>query len=348
VTTEAAVDNAAHRSQVRWKSLRGGLEVAGVPEQPLTQIDELVPDAHEKGNCLAVVANAKGVIHVEHGDRVESQDLARWAPLPSLLPIVRWRQERIPFVAVLTDRTGADLVAVRLEGPEIEREVKGKDFPIAKVKPGGWSQRRYQERAENTWEHNAHEVAEQAAKLAEMVDAKVVIVSGDVRAVGLVRESLPERWQVVVRVIPRHIPEGAPGHPPEEVEEAASEIAAGETEGLVERFLMERGQGDRAADGPDAVIEAVRKAQVEVLLIADDPGDERTAWFGPDPVHVALRPEDLEPLGVGRDDLQEARLDDVLVRATLGTGGGIRVIPRNAGPKDDVGAILRWSDRSSS
>ena len=31
--------------------------------------------------------------------------------------------------------------------------------PITKIAAGGWSQRRYQQRAENTWEDNARDVA---------------------------------------------------------------------------------------------------------------------------------------------------------------------------------------------
>ncbi|MFL5797338.1 MAG: Vms1/Ankzf1 family peptidyl-tRNA hydrolase [Actinomycetota bacterium] len=345
LATEAAIDNASQRSQARWKSLRDRLEDAGVPQAPLRAIDQVVPDAHRRGNSLGAIANSKDMIHVEYGERPEPRDRARWSPLPDLLPIVRWRQDRIPFVAILTDRTGADLFGVRLEGPEIEREVEGSDFPISKVGPGGWSQRRYQQRAENTWEHNAHDVAEQAAKLAGTVDAKVVILSGDVRAVSLVREALPERWRALVRQIHRRVPESAahPGHLPREVEDAASEVPAEETAALIEHFHMERGQEDRAADGPEAVLEALRRAQVEVLLVADDPDDDRTAWFGPAPTHVGARRGDLEALGPGAGDIQEARLVDVLVRGTLGTGGGVRVVPRDAGPKDDVGAILRWS-----
>jgi peptide subunit release factor 1 (eRF1) len=188
-------------------------------------------------------------------------------------------------------------------------------------------------------------VAAQAAKLATTVDSKVVILSGDVRAVSLVREALPERWRALVRQLDHRVPEGAahPGHLPREVDDVASEVAAEETTALIENFHMERGQGDRAADGADVVLEALRLAQVEVLLIADEPDDDRTAWFGPAPEHVGMRRDDLEAFGVDAGDLREARLADVLVRGTLGTGGGIRVVPRDAGPKDDIGAILRWS-----
>lgn len=81
--------------------------------------------------------------------------------------------------------------------------------------------------------------------------------------------------------------------------------------------------------------------QVEVLLLHDDPEDGRMAWFGPEPVHVATSPEDLRAMGV--DDPQRGRLGDVLVRAALGTGAGVRILPDAQDLTDGVGAVLRWS-----
>ena len=93
---------------------------------------------------------------------------------------------------VLADRQGADLVAVRREVGPVEREVGGHDDPLHKAKPGGWSQRRYQQRAENTWEHNARNVATEIARVVERVDARIVVVAGDVRALELIREDVPK------------------------------------------------------------------------------------------------------------------------------------------------------------
>ena len=39
LTTERSVDNAAHRSEVRWKTKRDELDDAGAPEAALGQID---------------------------------------------------------------------------------------------------------------------------------------------------------------------------------------------------------------------------------------------------------------------------------------------------------------------
>jgi len=110
---------------------------------------------------------------------------------------------------------------------------------------------------------------------------------------------------------------------------------------VVDRFQEERGQRDRAADGPKATVEALGRAQVGTLLLYDDPSDERTAWFGPDATHIALDASTLKDLGV---EPQQARLTDVLIRAAIGTGASVRIVPDTGpgSPTEGVGALLRY------
>ena len=82
-------------------------------------------------------------------------------------------------------------------------------------------------------------------------------------------------------------------------------------------------------------------AQAEVLLIRDDVDDQRVAWFGPEPTHVALQAGDLD--GLGADQRLSARLPDVLIRAAVGTGAGVWMLPDQHGVADGVAALLRWS-----
>ena len=343
MTTESKVENPAQRSEQRWKTLRNELAEAGAAEDALASIDPLVPDAHLSGDCLGVIASAEGVAHVEHGPDVPPRDVARWAPLPSLAPIIEWRQNAPPHVIVRTDRQGADLVAVLHEAADVHRQVEGDDDPIRKVAPGGWSQRRYQERAENTWEENAGEVAAELTRLVERVDARLVVAAGDVRALQLLEQELSKEIVEILRVVEGggRAEDGSEEAFNVRVRDALSELVASESDALIRTFQQELGQSDRAADGVAATIEALGRAQVEVLLVSDVPDDDRTAWFGPGPTQLALDPQDLKSLGV--DSPQEGRLVDALVRGALGTGAAVRVVPPVGGPSDGVGAILRWS-----
>src|SRR5215210_2964337 len=159
--TEGDVEQAAQRSQTRWRTVRSEVEREGVPAPVLDEVETLVPDAHLHGDGLAVIATSAGVRHVEHGPVDGPNDIATWAAVPALVPLLHYRQRHPPVVVVLADRVGADLIAVRHGAPDVEETVEGSDSPITKVAPGGWSQRRYQERAENTWEANAARTAEE-------------------------------------------------------------------------------------------------------------------------------------------------------------------------------------------
>jgi hypothetical protein len=342
LATEAEIENAAQRNELRWKQLRDSLTAEGADEQLLSAVDALVPDAHHDGRCLCVVAGASGALHVEHNDELPKRDLGRWAPLPSLVPLLEWRQLGLPHVVVLIDREGADLFAFRREGPDVHAESGGGADPLHKASAGGWSQKRYQQRAQNVWEQNADAVAADLVKLVDRVNARVVVVAGDVRAVQLLREALrPDVAELLVEVDGARAVDGSVDAVADDVVRAVATVAARDTVVLLEKFREEIGQGDRASDGVARTVEALARAQVEVLLLADDPDDDRTVWFGDQPAMIGL--DEGEVRAMGADTAQQGRLADVLVRAALGTGAAVRVVPSSGGPREGVGAILRWS-----
>ena len=110
---------------------------------------------------------------------------------------------------------------------------------------------------------------------------------------------------------------------------------------LLSKFREELGQADRAADGPAETVAALARAQVEVLLLRPDANDPRTALYGPEPALLGLEADDLRAMAV--DDPSEGPLQEVAVRAALGTGAGVRLLPEGDRPTGRLGAILRWA-----
>jgi hypothetical protein len=344
LATEQAVENAAQIEERRWRALREALAAAGAPEAVLESIDPLIGDAHLEGNGFTIVANGDGVLLAEHHPGPPWREEARWASLPSLVPLLAHRQAAPPVVAVVADRRGADLVAFHPGTAEqTHYQAGGGEDPLARSQPGGWSQRRYQQRAENTWEHNAKDVAEEVTRLAEGMQARLVVAAGDVRALQLLQDALPQQWVDVLRVMDGGRSEdGSLERLTDEIRPFVVEVVDEDNARILEKFREERGQRDRAVEVAAATLAALAKAQVEVLLVSDDPDDDRSAWFGPEATAVALRREDL--VGLGVDAPLEGRLVDVAVRATLGTGAGVRVVPPEQVPGEGLGALLRWSD----
>jgi hypothetical protein len=340
LTTVADVENAAQRSMQHWKTVRSELELAGAPADVLDAVEQQVPDAHLEGSSLGVIAGP-GTLHVEHHVVPPPADLGRWGPVPAVLPLVRWRQSTPPVVVVLTDRTGADLTAIRRDRPPVAREAAGADFPLTKVHAGGWSSRRYDQRVENTWEQNAANVAAEVTRLAQQVRARLVVAAGDERALALLTRELDAPVTDRFRILEGGRAAGADGIDDEALVSAVAEAVDADTDAVLAVFEEERGQDDRAVEGVTPTVDALARAAVDVLLVSDDVDDDRTAWVGPNATALATGADDLRGLGV--QEPVEGPLVDALLRAALGTSAGVRVVPADRAPKDGVGAILRWS-----
>ncbi len=349
LATGTGGEEALAEVEPRWRELRASLAKDGCPATALTGIDRLVRRYHSEEGCLAVVADETGVRFTTHEPEAPRRDLARWDSLPSVGPLLEWRQLAIPHVVVVADRVGADLVGVGPGQAEVHEEIEGATEPLTKSKPGGWSQRRHQQRAENTWDRNAKAVAHEVAALAAEVRARLILATGDVRALALLEEHLPEGARPDLRILSHGVGSDALA---DEVVRLLCDVSARDTVSVLRAWRAGLGKpvqgaegtpagGRRAVEGAEDTMAALRAAQVATLLVHDDPDDERRAWWGPDPVHVALGRGELEDLGAA--SLQPARLVDVALRAALLTGAGVRVVPQAGGPRDGLGALLRWT-----
>lgn len=343
--TEGDVDQAADKVAVRWKSLRGAMLAAGVPQGTVAAIDPLVGGSYRAGATLAVIAAADGPRYSANlPDPPPRDTLLRHGPLPDVLPLLAAAQAAVPHVAVLTDRTGADMAARVADDVARTERVTGRVTPhIHKAHAGGWSEPRFQHRAEAIWESNASEVADALTQLVDRVRPRFVAVAGDVHALQLLHEQAPKRVRELLEVVGGEY--GSLAAVFAEADKLVAATVQADNRALLDRFAEELGQRDRAADGAAATLAALGRGQVETLLLTGlFLDDERTAWFGPAPTDVAADRDTLAGLGV--PDPVEARLVDVAVRAALGTGAGVRVLEPAAGPGqapgEGVGALLRF------
>jgi hypothetical protein len=347
--TEGDVEQAADRVALRWKNLRGSMLAAGVPEGTVAAIDPLVEGSHMAGATLAVIAAVDGPRYAANlPDPPPRDTLLRHGALPDVLPLLAAAQAAVPHLAVLTDRTGADMAARGVADGEARAErVEGRVTPhLHKPQAGGWSQPRFHHRAEAIWESNASEVADALARLVDQVRPRFVAAAGDVRALQLLREQAPKRVRELLTVV------GGEYGSLEAVFAEADKLAAATVEAdnraLLDRLAEELGQaadpgaergdravggapapaaerGTRAVEGAGATLAALARGQVATLLLTGlFLDDRRTAWFGPAPTDVAADREALAGLGVPGP--VEGRLVDVAVRAALGTGAEVRVL----------------------
>lgn len=360
LTTERTVEHPAQRAEARWKALRRAVHDAGAPGTALDTVARLVPHAHLEGAALGIVLASDGGEFEDYDGEPLAADMAVWGQAPVLTPAIAWRQQEPPYVMALVDREGADLLAVSRDRPLEDTTVGAVQWPIKKVRGGGWAHWRFEHRVEENWARNERLVAREIERMVDRVKPRVVLLAGDEEAIGILRPMLPERVNGIVQRIPgSRAAEGASDELGDDARRWVRSAAASATVDGLEALRTRLAHG-LAVEGVAATLAALREARVEVLLVHDprlsaeegaaDEGDggtdgaaPRTAWFAVDaPYECARDRADLDGLGLG--ELAEASLVDVAVRAALVSGGSVLLVPAHGGPAEGLGALLRWSE----
>ncbi len=160
-----------------------------------TDVDRYFAELSAYPEELAVFAAEGEIRMVRRLSGGVDRDIAGYAAPARLGPLLAWLQRHPAYVVAVVDRTGADLTSVpagALAGPT--RVVAGPDDEVERNAPGGWSQPRYQRRAEDSWPHNAAAVAEAVGEELHRVHADLLLVAGDVRCGATARRTAaPQR-----------------------------------------------------------------------------------------------------------------------------------------------------------
>jgi hypothetical protein len=337
---------------LRWRALRDSLAEQGADAATLDAMEAAV-GGH------ADVAGGHGQLLVGSGGELRydvalpeppRRETARWSAVPDLMPMVAQLGGRVPHVLALVDRVGADIT---VHGPagDWSLQVQGDSSEVHRVSVGGWAQLKYEHRAENLWEANARQVADAIESAVRATAARVVVLAGDVRARETLRKVLAApAAELVVELQTGGRAEGIDAERlAAEVDAVVARVAADSDRAVVDRFTEARGQTDAgvgdvlAVAGVADTVEALRKAQVETLLVVDDPSSDAEAWIGPEPAHLGLTEQELAGMGVAEP--ARDRLDAALVRAAAGTDASIVTLaPGQLEIRDGVGATLRYPD----
>lgn len=343
----------------RWKAVRRTLEREGAPASVLDEIGErfAVPTGGKGPHGRVIVADAEGV----RVDRVLSEPPAQasavFGPAPALLPAVRAAEEVVHYVLVEVDRNGADLTwhsgdGARTGEGDVEHVDGGHD-DVHKVKDGALS-RRTQTRAEDSWQRNAEAVAAVLARRVAERSPDLVVLTGDVRAVALVRDEVDQH----VRSVLVEVPGGARGEGVKrdafeaKVADALDSFRNRRREAVLARFREGQGRGGGTVTALDDVIDVLRRGQVDELVLHESTLStglaDKELWVGPEPLQLGTGSGDLDALGVAQDARRKLPAGVALVRAALGQDAGVTFAEDGSAELvDGIGAVLRWSDGST-
>jgi release factor family 2 len=324
---------------LRIRSLQRQLEPEGVDQRTAAAIDTFGSRVGTDHAVHAVFIREGVVLHEQTLFGAAPFDRARFATPPVVTPVLRWLFARPPHVIVITDRAGAEITSVSGGGgPRFTSTVVGPDDEITALVPRGWSQPRYQRRVEDAWRHNASAVADATLLGAEQIQAELVLITGDVRAVHLTREALHRRRaDLNVRELATSRRSGLTAV----VAAAVADDTTARTGELLQRMRDSGGPAGLATEGAAETIAALAAGRVDVLIVTDEADDDRLAWCDADVLCSLLRPERSAAAVKGR-------MVDVAVRAALLSDAEVCVLPDGhpLAPAEGIGAICRYPVRS--
>jgi ribosomal protein L7Ae-like RNA K-turn-binding protein len=346
-------ENADTELDLRVRALADRLTEQGAPEPVVEAVRGRLLEGNEGGEPgtyrgRAVVAGPDGRVLFDaplaDAPRAET---AEWSPMPDLVTVLRALPGRIPHVVVVADRVGADITVATAPGlPSMEESIEGDRFLMRKVQVGGWAHHRYQHTAENVWIHNMQQVIDEIDTLVEKSNARFVLLAGDIRA----RQIFTDRATPKIKAVLVDMNEGgrAEGADRSVIDQRVEELiaendAAGQAQ-VIEQINAASAHG-LAVTGTALVVEALRKAQVETLVLAEEPDDEQL-FVGTSPLEIGVSTEDMTALGV--TDAAQVPAERALLRAAIGSSAQVVVVPRAAMPGDiPVAAVLRYTDDST-
>jgi Bacterial archaeo-eukaryotic release factor family 2 len=319
----------------RWRAVAESLTGLGVPDDLVDALGERARSETGRGGewTRVVVATSPDTVQDALVPGRPVRDEGTWGPVPQLIAAVRGLAGLVRHAVVRIDRTGADIDLAGGAEPthtpdNVHEVVEGGHDVVHKVPAGGWSQRRFQMRVEDSWERNAEAVAEALVRLVRAQHPEVVLVMGDVRAAGLLeRCAAPELAERLVRLdTGGRAPGTSQTAEDEAVAAALAAHRAAREAALVDRFREQLSRQQDAVDGRDEVLQVLERGQADEVLMVDDLGSEATVTV----------------------DGARVPADAALVWAAVRTRAGITLVDAHQVElRDGVGALLRWSDQST-
>ncbi|HLS33704.1 MAG TPA: hypothetical protein VK039_08940, partial [Brevibacterium sp.] len=249
------------------------------------------------------------------------------------LPLLQLTRYAVSQLLIVVDRSGADLHLRAPENPSIRQSpnglgadaiVEGGHDEVHKANLGGgsahgWRTNNYEARVEDSWERNADAVVEKVDEIVRKRLPDMVLLSGDVRAQGLLKAALgQEALERLVEVAggTRSVALESESFQAE-VSRVTDEFVRSRQHALIEAFRESQGRDGASVGGAAEVAEALERGQVEELIFVS----------GREPAAI-----------------------EELFHQALATDAGIFALGQEEDQDDlpeGIGAMLRWRDEAT-
>jgi peptide subunit release factor 1 (eRF1) len=245
-------------------------------------------------------------------------------PTPDMRSLVQVAEDNEPYAVLVTEQQTSTLTFFVQNLAIEELEVQATDYP-RKQKQGGWSQRRFQARADERVEATAREIAEQTRRALKEAGVDKLVVAG----AEVMTSALDAAWHDEVRAMILDTIRVAPDATLHEIAAQAHPIVtAREREyelDAVEQAESAIGMQELGRSGAEAVAVVLARGQVDTLVMNEDfaaPG-----WI--DPVYDlagAGDPPTEHPAGGDMAGIMTVDLGEEMIRKAVRTGAWVEIV----------------------
>ncbi|MEU8245834.1 Vms1/Ankzf1 family peptidyl-tRNA hydrolase [Nonomuraea sp. NPDC048916] len=289
----------------------------------LTMADPATVDALERA------AIGPSALFGTHGDVVMAEplaeppprELATWAPLPHVTPMLMQRGENLPHLRVVVDRAGAELTVFGGGSPRTSA-VEAAPWPLPKTAQGGWARRRYRNAAGQAWDAAA--VAWEIDEQVRRIGTELILMAGDPRSCALLCDRLGTKSADRVTMVEQG---SRPDHE-RDVERALDLWLEG-----CRAELLDRHRDAAGPVGVARVAHALREGRAQAVL---SPGElPQPVWIGGGGTQMSVDAAELRRWGV--EEPMRDRADSALARAAAMTDAELWFTDAIS----DVAAVIR-------
>lgn len=245
-------------------------------------------------------------------------------PVPRIAALARVVDDHPSYAVLVADQKDAVLTLIRYGQRTRSVRLEGTGFP-AHQQQGGWSQRRYQTRADERVEAFARDIADETRKVLDAFWIRMLIVAGNEVITSPLddafHQTVKDRIVDTIRIESRATDA--------EIIEATLPIierAEREREATLVRQLIEAaGAGGKGAAGGEATLEALQAGQVQALLMADTYQEPGWADFSLPLYGIGHVPKE-HPAGGNVAAIVPIAIEEEFIRLALQQDAAVQII----------------------
>lgn len=357
--TSGDAEDANKALELRWRSACESLTKQGASEETIQELSRAIgdssfqqPRAGRKGQVL--VAADGTVLFTDELESPPTQfsddEKALFGPVPHLMPYLRIRAARVPYLLVMIDRQGAEITIVGNKLHERTVTIDGDDGnPIRKSReiPRGAHEQTHFNAVEEQWKSTANTIAEHITRIADESDSEVIVLGGDPHMRSILTDRLHQETEKLV--VETDASNRGADETNQRLQDAVADAVASatraRTEETIAEFESKRGKNGLAAEGWQEVIAALQAGQVQTVLwgrTADSGNVHGELYIGSEPNLVAEDGTSLKQ--VGSEWVEPVPAEDAVLRAAVGTGAGLEFVDSDqVRLTENIGAVLRFS-----